>query len=214
MFYRPADGRAGLQEAGLAHDPIKALVAPRPIAWVSTLDAAGRANLAPFSFFNLVAEAPPIVMFAPYGRKPEEDLEKDTLRNVLATEEFVVNVAPKRLKEAMNLTSAPFLAGEDEFAAAGLTPAPSREVGPPRVGESPIALECRLLFRTPLPSTRPDIENGVVFGEVLGVHIDDALVSEGKVDITAVAPLARLGYLDYAAVEEVFAMPRPARPES
>lgn len=204
MFYRPV-----VEAHGLKHNPFKALVAPRPIAWVSTVDGAGRVNLAPFSFFNGVAEAPPILMFAAYGKKAQEPLDKDTLRNVLETREFVINLVTYDLREAMNITAAPFAAGEDEFERAGLTKAASREVAPPRVAESPVAFECRFLTRTELPSTDPGYTNGAVFGEVVGIHIDDAVIRDGMVDVTLYRPLARLGYMDYTAVSEVFSMPRP-----
>lgn len=204
MFYRP-----GLDPHGLDRNPFKALVAPRPIAWVSSLDGAGRANLAPFSFFNAVAEEPPILMFAPYNKKAEEPLEKDTLRNVLETGEYVINVPPRALFEKMVGTSGPFLAGEDEFEKVGLTKAPSEVVRPPRVAEAPASFECRLITRVELPSANPAYGNGAIFGEVVGVHIDPAVVREGRVDVTIYQPLARLGYLDYAAVERVFSMPRP-----
>ena len=204
MFYRPS-----VEPHGLKHNPFKALVAPRPIAWVSTVDGAGRVNLAPFSFFNGVAEAPPILMFAAYGKKAQEPLDKDTLRNVLETREFVVSIVPFALKEAMNLTSAALAAGEDEFDAAGLTKARSREVAPPRVAESPVAFECKFLTRTELPSSDPNYSNGAVFGEVVGIHIDDAVIVDGMVDVTRYRPLARLGYMDYTSVEAVFSMPRP-----
>ncbi|MEL6280644.1 MAG: flavin reductase family protein [Pseudomonadota bacterium] len=204
MFYRPAH-----DPHGLAHNPFKALVAPRPIAWVSTLDADGRANLAPFSFFNAVSEAPQILMFAAYGKKPAEDLNKDTLRNVLETREFVINVAPLALKDAMNASAAPYPAGVDEYERAGLTKAACEIVQPPRVAESPVAFECRFMQRVELPSPDPDYTNGLVLGEVVGIHIDDSVIKDGKIDIKSYKPLARLGYMDYAAISETFSMPRP-----
>lgn len=208
MFYRPNHDAHGLKR-----NPFKALVAPRPIAWVSTLDGAGRPNLAPFSFFNAVAEAPMILMFAAYGKKAQEPLEKDTLRNVLETEEFVINVVPYALRDQMNATSAPYGAGEDEFEKAGLTKGQTFEVRAPRVAESPVSFECRFLTRTDLPSTDPTYTNGAVFGEVVGVHISDAVIQDGMVDITRYKPIARLGYMDYAVVDEVFTMPRPTMVE-
>ncbi len=199
MFYRP-----GLDPHGLAHNPFKALVAPRPIGWISTLDAAGRPNLAPYSFFNAVADAPPLVMYASSGQKPGGE-GKDTVANIRATGAFVANVASYDLREAMNLSSAALPAGEDEFAHAGLTPAPCRVVAPPRVAEAPAALECRLWRAIDLPGAA----NVMVIGEVVGVHIDDRFIVGGVVDVTRYRPLARLGYRDYAAIAEVFAMTRP-----
>ncbi len=202
MFYRP-----GLDPHGLAHNPFKALVAPRPIGWISTLDAGGRPNLAPYSFFNALADSPPLVMYASNGRKTGADEAKDTLANLRATAEFVVNVVSFALRDAMNLSSAPYPAGDDEFARAGLTPAPCRVVAPPRVAEAPAALECRLWRVVDLPGEA----NAMAIGEVVGVHIDEAALADGRVDVTRFQPLARLGYRDYAAVREVFALDRPGR---
>ncbi|MEO1291421.1 MAG: flavin reductase family protein [Pseudomonadota bacterium] len=208
MFYRPAT-----EPHGLRHNPFKALVAPRPIAWVSSVDANGVVNLAPFSFFNAVSEAPPILMFAAYGKKAGLAEEKDTLTNVLTTKEFVINIVPLALKDQMNTSAAPFPAEVDEFEAAGLTKAESSTVAPPRVAESPVTFECRFLTRTKLPSTRDDIDNGAVFGEVTGIHIADDVIVDGIVDVTLYKPLARLGYMQYTAVETAFDMPRPTTPE-
>lgn len=205
MFYRPH-----LDDHGLNGDPFKALVAPRPIAWVSSVDSAGAVNLAPFSYFNAVADAPPILMIAPYGRKLNEPTEKDTPRNILETGEFVVSMTPYALREAMNRTSAPFAADVDEFEAAGLTPAPSELVKPPRVSESPVAFECRFLQRLELPSRDEEFRNGVIFGEVIGIHIDEGVIVDGRVDVGRYKPVARLGYSEYTVVEHVFSMRRPS----
>lgn len=204
MFYRP-----GLDPHGLPRDPFKALLAPRPIAWVSTLDADGRANLAPFSYFNGVADSPPIVMFAPHGAKVGRDEGKDTLANVLATGEFVVNLVGWDLRDAMNATSGPYPPDVDEFDIAGLEKAPCRVVAPPRVAAAPAAFECRFLTRTVLPSTDPNYDNGAVFGEVVGVHIREDILTDGRVDMALYQPIARLGYADYAVIREVFQMIRP-----
>ncbi len=200
MFYRP-----GLDGHGLAHNPFKALVAPRPIGWIASLDAAGRVNLAPYSFFNAVAEAPPMVAYASNGEKVGRPERKDTLANIRETGEFVANVVAFALKDAMNATSGSYAADADEFALVGLTPAPSRVVAPPRVAEAPAALECRLWRIVDLPGTA----NHLVIGEVVGIHIDEAAIAEGKVDVTRYQPVARLGYRDYSAVREVFQMTRP-----
>jgi flavin reductase (DIM6/NTAB) family NADH-FMN oxidoreductase RutF len=201
MFFRP-----GLDSHGLAHNPFKALVAPRPIGWISTLDGRGGANLAPYSFFNAIADTPPMVMYASTGDKVGRDEAKDTLGNIRRTGEFVCNVVGHRLKDAMNATSGPYPAGEDEFARAGLTKAPSDVIAPPRVAEAPAALECRLWRIIELPGKA----NVMVIGEVVGIHIDDAVIRDGMVDVTIYNPLARLGYRDYAAVREVFALARPS----
>lgn len=200
MFYRP-----GVDPHGLAHNPFKALVSPRPIGWISTVDARGRANLAPYSFFNAVADTPPMVMYASTGRKIGRDEAKDTLANIRATSEFVVNVVPKALADAMNVSSGALAPDEDEFARAGLDRAASRVVAPPRVAAAPASLECRLWQVIDLPGE----DNFMVLGEVVGIHIDAGVIVAGKVDVTRFNPLARLGYRDYAAVESVFALDRP-----
>jgi len=202
MFYRP-----GHDAHGLPHNPFKALVAPRPIGWISTLDAGGQANLAPYSFFNAVADSPPMVMYASNGRKGGAEA-KDTAANIRATGEFVCNIVSHALRDAMNASSGTYPADHDEFQRAGLEKAPSVVVAPPRVAGAPAALECRLWRMIELPGA----DNVMVLGAVVGVHIDDAMLLDGKVDITRYRPLARLGYRDYAAVGEVFALARPTDP--
>jgi flavin reductase (DIM6/NTAB) family NADH-FMN oxidoreductase RutF len=200
MFYRP-----GVEPHGLAHNPFKALVAPRPIGWISTLDPDGQVNLAPYSFFNAVSDTPPMVMYASNGRKLGRGERKDSAANIRETGEFVCSVVAYGLRHAMNASSGPYAAGEDEFTRAGLTKAPSRVVAPPRVAEAPAALECRLWRMLELPGR----ENTLVLGEVVGVHIDEGVIVKGKVDVTLYRPVARLGYRDYGAVDEVFALVRP-----
>lgn len=202
MFYEPARG-----DHGLPHNPFKALVAPRPIGWISTLDGAGRANLAPYSFFNAVADAPPMVMYASTGRKIGLDAGKDTVANIRQTGEFVVNIVALALKDAMNASSGNYPAEEDEFGRAGLGKAACRLVAPPRVAEAPASLECKLWRLIALPGA----ENFLVLGEVVGIHIDEAVIVDGEVDVTRYQPLARLGYRDYAAIREVFALSRPGQ---
>jgi flavin reductase (DIM6/NTAB) family NADH-FMN oxidoreductase RutF len=202
MFYRP-----GTDPHGLAHNPFKALVAPRPIGWISTVGAEGRVNLAPYSFFNAVADTPPMVIFSNAGSKAGETAAKDSVTNIRATGEFVCNVVPLALKDAMNLSSGEYHPDIDEFERAGLAKAPSLVVGPPRVAAAPAALECRLWRIVELPGAA----NVLVIGEVVGVHIADSVIVDGKVDVTLYQPLARLGYRDYAAVSEVFALSRPGQ---
>jgi flavin reductase (DIM6/NTAB) family NADH-FMN oxidoreductase RutF len=192
----------------LRHNPFKALVAPRPIAWVSSVDADGVANLAPFSFFNAVSERPPTVVFAPNNPRPNGGT-KDTLRNIEQTNEFVVNLCGYDLREQMNATSAHVPSEVDEFELAGLTRAECVHVSVPRVNEAPVSLECRFHSRVRLPSTSPKVENNVVFGTVVGIHIDDRIIRDGMIDMAAYRPLARLGYMDYTSVESVFSMDRP-----
>jgi flavin reductase (DIM6/NTAB) family NADH-FMN oxidoreductase RutF len=205
MFYEPS---ADPQALPLPIDPFKSLVVPRPIGWVTSLSADGSVNLAPFSFFNAVGDSPPCVAFAPQGSKPDRPI-KDTLANVTATREFVCNLATYALREQMNQTSARLPAGVDEMQAAGLTAAPSRLVKPPRVAESPAQLECRLLQIIDLPTWDPAERQALVIGRVVGVHIDESLIKDGRVDIVGAQPIARLGYSLYATVDNSFRMPRP-----
>jgi len=202
MFYETSDHH------GLPHDPFKSCVMPRPIGWLTTLSAEGVVNLAPFSFFNGVSSNPPVVVVGINGRQPHGP--KDTLTNCRATGEFVANMATWDLREAMNLTSASLPAEVDEMALAGLTPAPCNLVKPPRVRESPINLECRVLQFVELPCDDPDARNTAVFGHVVGIHIDDSVLTDGLVDTAKIKPISRLGYMEYAVVEEVFEMRRPS----
>jgi flavin reductase (DIM6/NTAB) family NADH-FMN oxidoreductase RutF len=198
MFYD-----AVKNDHGFEYDPFKALVAPRPIAWVSSLSASGVANLAPFSYFNAFSQNPHYVAF---GIGPV----KDTLRNIEATREFAVNLPTWELRERMNATSAHVAPEVDEFELAGLTKAPCRLIGVPRVAESPVALECRLFQVVPLPDDKGNAEDHMVIGRVLGIHIDDRYINDGRVDTAAMRPIARLGYSEYATVTEAWRMRRPA----
>ena len=172
------------------------LIIPRPIAWVSSLAADGTRNLAPHSYFNIVSSNPPIIHFTQAGRK-------DTLNNVEATGEFVVNLVSVDLAEQMNISSADFPSDEDEFTWAGLEAAESVTVAPPRVANAPAAFECRV--RTIL-----EMGNGnMVFGDVLLAHVDDRIWSDGRVDPEALNPLARLGGSSYAHLRPSFKLPRP-----
>jgi flavin reductase (DIM6/NTAB) family NADH-FMN oxidoreductase RutF len=197
-FYEPRNGH------GLAHDPFKAIVAPRPIGWISSIDPDGRVNLAPYSFFNAFCEAPPIVGFSSGGRK-------DSQRNVEATGEFVCNLVASKHARAMNLTSAPFPHGVSEFEAAGLAAAPSRLVKPPRVADAPAALECRLLLVLPLKDLDGRrTQSTLILGQVVGVHVDPAFLTGGLFDVTAARTIARCGYRgDYTEVAHIFEMLRP-----
>lgn len=196
---------------GLKHDPFKALIVPRPIGWIATVDREGRPNLAPYSFFNGVSDRPPMVMFSSGG-------QKDTLRNVRETGEFTCSIATWALREAMNLSSAPVAPGVDEFRLAGVDAAPSLRVKPPRVAQSPAAFECRVwqILPLPAPPARPGAGTPpegytMVIGEVLAVYIDDAYVADGIVDTGRMQPLARLGYMDYDTVTPatMFSLDRP-----
>ncbi|MGF6640217.1 flavin reductase (DIM6/NTAB) family NADH-FMN oxidoreductase RutF [Paraburkholderia sp. MM5496-R1] len=197
-FYDPAAGH------GLPHDPFKAIVAPRLIGWISSRDAEGTLNLAPYSFFGAFATFPPIIGFSSEGRK-------DSLANIEATGEFVWNLATRPLAEQMNRSSAPVAPHVDEFALAGLTPAPGRNVAVPHVAESPAALECKLLQIVRLHDVdgKP-MDNYLSLGQVVGVHIDGAYLKDGLFDTHAAQPIMRAGYrADYAQIGEMFQMIRP-----
>ncbi len=202
MFYDATRNAHGFQ-----YDPFKALVVPRPIGWISSLSPEGKVNLAPYSYFNAFAEDPHYVAYGSGSSRSGGN--KDTLRNIEETQEFVVNIATYDLREAVNATSAHVPRGTDEFALAGLTKAASELVKPPRVAESPANFECRLYQIVPLPGDDGSVEDHLVIGRVLGIHIDDRFIVDGRVDTVAMRPLARLGYSEYAAIGESFRMRRP-----
>ncbi|HEY4345875.1 MAG TPA: flavin reductase family protein [Parvibaculum sp.] len=197
MFYE-----AETNKHGLKHDPFKALVVPRPIGWISTLGRDGVLNLAPYSFFNAVSTDPHIVMFASAGRK-------DSQRNAEETGEFVCNLAGWEQRAQMNMSSATVGAEVDEFALSGLTPEPSRLVKPPRVKGAPAHLECVYMKTIELVGRDGRHSYDMVLGEVIGIHIDEKFIADGMVDTAAMKPISRLGYLDFAVIDDVFSMKRP-----
>ena len=200
MFYDALENRHGL-----SHDPFKALAVPRPIGWISTVSSSGIANLAPYSFFNAVAEKPHYVVFGSAGIK-------DSLANIQETKEFVCNLATYDLRDHMNMSSASVPRGVDEFPLAGLTAIKSNLVQPPRVKEAAAAFECRLHQVIPLPGVgRYHQSYNLVIGLVVGIHIDDRFIKDGRIDTGAMKPIARLGYMDYAVVtpETMFSINRP-----
>lgn len=201
MFYEPKDGH------GLPRDPFKALVAPRPIGWFTTLSETGQVNLAPYSYFNAVGDDPPVVMFS--GGTRDTTPRKDSVRNAEETGEFVHNLVSWDLHKQMNETSAEVEHGVDETDLAGLEMAPSHLVKAPRVKAAPAALECRYLQTVEIPQNGEKGPNRVVFGEVVGIYIDDSILRDGRVDLSAVRPVARLGYAEYAVVDTIFRMLRP-----
>lgn len=188
---------------GLRHNPFKALAVPRPIGWIASTSKTGVHNLAPYSFFNAIGDRPPVVMFSSSGRK-------DSLRNIEETGEFTCSLATWELRDQMNLSSAPVVRGVDEFALAGLTPAASQMVSVPRVAESPAAFECKVWKVMDLPAAEGQTQTGVI-GIVVGVYIDERYLRDGLVDLGAMRPIARLGYMDYAVVnaENIFSLKRP-----
>jgi flavin reductase (DIM6/NTAB) family NADH-FMN oxidoreductase RutF len=202
MYYDPRRN-----DHGLSRNPMLALVVPRPIGWISTVSRAGVVNLAPYSFFNLVSGSPPFVMFSSKPRK-------DSQCNAEETGEFVCNLATYDLREVVNASSAEFGPAVSEPERIGLEMAPCRAVKPPRVARSPVALECKY-FKTVELFSSDGTRNAssVILGEVVGIHIDDAMIVNGLVDVTRLQPLARLGYMDFCTVNELFAIQRPAVPD-
>ncbi|HAA75302.1 TPA: flavin reductase [Candidatus Latescibacteria bacterium] len=205
MFYEPSSGH------DLPNNPLNALIVPRPIGWISTLGPDGTPNLAPYSFFNAVAYDPPQVMFAATSGHRSGG-PKDSVMNARKSGEFVVNMATFALRERMNASATPAPREVDEFEHVGLTTAPSAIVSTPRVAESPAHLECRTNQVINLPSDDPDDGNTLVLGEVVGVHIDDRFIVDGKVDLMTIGPIGRLGYLDYVEVNNRTAIERPTWP--
>lgn len=205
LFFDP---RTAERPSELAHNPFPALVAPRPIAWVSSVGRGGEVNLAPFSHFNIVSVDPPMIMFAP-NSKDTAATPKDTFRNVGEVPEFVVNLVSWTQREAMNATSRVFGYGINEFEAAGVQPARCVNVRPPRVAGSPAALECKVWQIVDLPMGRSGRQSHVVIGEVVGIHIARETIVAGKVDAARLQQVARLGYFEYLVVRETFHMKRP-----
>ena len=199
-FYEPRRGH------GLPHDPFNAIVGPRPIGWISSIDAQGHLNLAPYSFFNGFNYTPPIIGFASVGAK-------DTLRNVQQTREFAWNLATRPLAEQMNQTCATVPPEVDEFVLAGLTPAPSRVIAVPRVAESPVSFECRVTQVVQLQAADgAKVETWLTLGEVVAVHIAKWLLKDGVYDTAAAEPILRGGGpADYFGIDAAqrFKMRRP-----
>ncbi len=191
MFYRPADGH------GLPHNPFNAIVAPRPVGWISTRGTLGD-NLAPYSFFNATAYVPPQVMFSSTG-------VKDSLAAVRESGVFAVNIVEEAMLQVMSDTSRHFPRGTDEFAACGVAKAECDSINCPRVAQAPATLECRVTEVIALLGA----EDFMVLGEVVGIHLRDDCLKGGRFDVTAFKPVARLGYRDYTVVREVITLERP-----
>jgi flavin reductase (DIM6/NTAB) family NADH-FMN oxidoreductase RutF len=191
-------------QPGLTHDPFKAIVAPRPIGWITALSARGEVNLSPYSFFNAVSSRPNIVMFS-------SENKKDAVAFIEETGEFTCSLVTMALAQQMNLTSAPLPRGTSEYEHAGLAMAPSQFVKPPRVAASPAALECKLLSIQQLKDLDGnDVPRWMVLGQVVGVFIDDRYIVDGRFDTAGANPIARCGYADYAEVVSLFSITRPA----
>ena len=198
MFYRPENGH------GLPHNPFNAIIAPRPIGWISTRGADGD-NLAPYSFFNAVAYSPPQVMFASTTAKADRPDMKDSLAHIVESGVFCVNIASAAMKQQMSDSSATLPAGISEFEAAGIASAECDTINCPRVADAPASLECRMTQVQRLAGQA----NWLVLGVVTGVHLRDDCIREGRFDLSRDGWLARMGYRDYVAVHETFELERP-----
>ena len=199
MFYRPEDGH------GLAHNPFKAVVTPRPIGWISTRGSDGQDNLAPYSFFNAVADTPPQVIFASTGAKPDRDGTKDSVENIRDTGVFAVNIVEYAMRDVMNISSGPWERDVDEYEKASISRAECNEIPCGRVAEAPATMECRLDQIITLKGEA----NFLVLGEVVGMHLRDDAIRDGIFDVLSFEPLTRLGYRDYSRITEVFSLKRP-----
>lgn len=196
MFYEVANGH------GLPHDPFKAIVAPRPIGWISTRSKSGADNLAPYSFFNGVSGRPPVVMFSSDGRK-------DSYLNAVETGVFACNFASANLLEKMSATSAPVPYGQSEFDYADVPMAECRKIRASRVATAYACLECKVTQIVNVAGLEGATDNLAVFGQVVAVHIDESVLTDGRFDLAKARPLTRLGYQDYAVVDEIFEYVRP-----
>ncbi len=200
MFYSASELPRGL---------FKSCIVPRPIAWVSSVSKKGILNLAPFSYFNAVSDEPPMIMFSTTGAHTEGDA-KDSLKNIEETGEFVVNIVSYNMREAMNLSSADLPRDHNEFELSGVTPESSALIKVPRVKESLIHLECAYYSSVQLPTPSREVINRMVIGKVLGIHVNPSVITEGRIDMTKLQPIARLGYNDYVKVEkDIFEIIRP-----
>jgi len=198
MYYEASEGH------GLAYDPFKAIIAPRPIGWISTLASDGTPNLAPYSFFNALASTTPILMFS-------SETLKDSATNARDTGEFAFSLATTALQNEMNISSDTVDASENEYSNAGLAMAACKKISTPRVANSPASMECVTLSVEQLKNKdKQVIDVFMVIGQVVGIHINDAFIKDGRFDTAAASPLARCGYRDYASVDSVFELMRPS----
>ena len=201
MFYE-----TDKNDHGLARPPFKSCAVPRVIGWLSTVSPDGRDNIAPYSQFTNLTFDPPYVLVS-INRTPRGE-RKDTLNNIEATGEFVYNIVPYALREAMNITAIPFPPDVDEFEKAGLRKGKCELVKPCRVADSPISMECKYVQTIVLPGSSRTGTVDIVIGRVVGVHIaDEVILPDGKIDMERIRPLARMGYSDYTSVEHVFELP-------
>ena len=200
MFYQPKKNPFSI-------DPYKSLIFPRPIGWISSIDKKGIVNLAPYSYFNAIADDPPQIMFVA-GASDRSSQKKDTLTNIMATKEFVVNFATSATRNQMNLSSKDIHKDDDEFVLTKLKKRKSRLVKVPSVANSPVNLECKLLKSIKLKSSSRKFST-MVMGEVIGIYIKDSFIENGRVDSAAMRYVARMGYSEYTTVSSKFKMKRP-----
>ena len=203
MFFEPSKRNL------LTPNFLNALVFPRPIGWISSISKTGIVNLAPYSFFNAISYVPPQVMFAATSNHQGGGL-KDTVANILSTKEFVVNLAIKKLKNHVNQSSIDAPHNVDEFKLCNLKKKKSNIVKPPLIAESPINLECRFLKKIDLKTLyKNKNQNKMIIGEVIGVHIENRFIKNGKIDSLAMRAISRMGYNEYSIVDSIFLMKRP-----
>tara|TARA_B100000242_G_scaffold40027_1_gene23883 strand:- start:420 stop:1025 length:606 start_codon:yes stop_codon:yes gene_type:complete len=200
MFYQPKKNPFSI-------DPYKSLIFPRPIGWISSIDKKGIVNLAPYSYFNAIADDPPQIMFVA-GASDRSSQKKDTLTNIMATKEFVVNFATSATRNQMNLSSKDIHKDDDEFVLTKLKKRKSRLVKVPSVANSPVNLECKLLKSIKLKSSSRKFST-MVMGEVIGIYIKDSFIVKGRVNSAAMRYVARMGYSEYTTVSSKFKMKRP-----
>ena len=204
MFFLPGTHK----DHGLTYSPLKALISPRPIGWISSLSASGVANLSPYSFFNAIAELPPMVMFisAPDMREANRGGQKDSLANILETREFGVNIVGSEQAEQMVKSSQGVTADIDEFDHTSLGKKKAEKISAPLVAGAPAHLECVYYNHITLPDNGRGNHSVMVMGTIVGIHIDEAIIADGRVDVSRYTPVARLGYKDYTAVRDLFEM--------
>ena len=204
MFFLPGTHK----EHGLNYSPLKALVSPRPVGWISSHTADNIANLSPYSFFNAIAELPPMVMFisAPDVREENVGGQKDSLANILETGEFGVNIVGMAQAKQMVSSSRNVTSDTDEFDLAGLTKKTAEKISVPLVAGAPAHLECKYYDHIKLPDNGRGNHSVMVMGTIVGIHIDEAVIRDGRVDVSLYQPVARLGYKEYAAIRDVFEM--------
>lgn len=200
MFYTTAQN-----DHGLPHDPFKALIVPRPIGWISTKSPRGELNLAPYSYFNAVSDQPKLVMFSSQGPKDSATFAEESGA-------FAASFVSANLTEQMNITSVSAPRGTNEFELAGLTPVPCQLVPAMRVKEAYASIECRVTQIVRPQTLSKPTNTIIVFGEVVGIHIDEAILTDGMIDIAKAQPVARMGYMDFTVVRDVFQMFRPRWP--